>query len=174
MHIWKALIVAIPRCFPRADFILGHPVWYVRFWIWLYIETISPNLFVVLYCIGEWIPSPLVFGHWSLPYWSEGSQVLVQFIFYSYNVCPECSGPEGCPRALENKLLVLLWGQMTYKLVWHIEMENSMIWNGQKIFSIGKETQELLKKFLEELKGHYNIKIKHLFNFINYFTWITF
>ena len=38
------------------------------------------------------------FGLWSLQYWSEGSQILVQFIFYSNNESSECSGHKGCPR----------------------------------------------------------------------------
>ena len=45
---------------------------------------------------------------WSLQYWSEGSQILVQFIFYSYNVSSECLGPKGCPR---KKLECDFWGR---------------------------------------------------------------
>ena len=33
---------------------------------------------------------------------------MVQFIFYSYNVSPECSGPKGCPR---KKLEHDFWGR---------------------------------------------------------------
>ena len=49
-----------------------------------------------------------MFGLWSLQYWSEGSQILVQFIFYSNNVSSECSGPKGCPR---KKLECDFWGR---------------------------------------------------------------
>ena len=41
---------------------------------------------------------PSVFWLWSLQYWSEGSQILVHFIFYGNNVSSECSRPKGCPR----------------------------------------------------------------------------
>ena len=55
-------------------------------------------------------PPPAVFGLWSLQYWSEGSQILVQFIFYNNNVSSECSGsgPKGCPR---KKLEYDFWGR---------------------------------------------------------------
>ena len=43
-------------------------------------------------------PPPSVLGLYNLQYWSEGYQVLAQFIFYSYNVSSECSGPKVCPR----------------------------------------------------------------------------
>ena len=46
---------------------------------------------------GRFCP-PWHFMLWSPQYWAEGSQILVQFIFYSYNVSSECSGPKGCPR----------------------------------------------------------------------------
>ena len=35
-----------------------------------------------------------------------------------------------------------------------IEMDNSMIWNGQKSFSIAKETQELLKNVSRHCGDH--------------------
>ena len=47
-------------------------------------------------------------------------------------------------------------------------MDNFLIRNGPKLFSIAKETQELLKKLKNDLKnvsrhcgGHYNIETNH-------------
>ena len=57
-------------------------------------------------------------------------------------------------------------------------MDNFMIWNGPKFFSIAKETQELLKKWFfskfsndpknvsRHCGGQYNIKIKHFYDFL--------
>ena len=53
-------------------------------------------------------PPPSVFGLWSLQYWSKGSQILVQFIFYSNTVSSECSVPKGCHR---KKLECDFWGR---------------------------------------------------------------
>ena len=51
---------------------------------------------------------PFVFGLRSLQYWSEGSQILVQFVFYCNNVSSECSGPERCSR---KKFECDFWGR---------------------------------------------------------------
>ena len=57
---------------------------------------------------GRFCPPPWHFMLWSPQYWSEGSQILVQFIFCSYNVSWECLGTKGCPR---KKLECDFWGR---------------------------------------------------------------
>ena len=51
-------------------------------------------------CTKIWEPSD--------QYWNEGSLILVKFIFYSYNVSSERSGPKGCPI---KKLECDFWGR---------------------------------------------------------------
>ena len=43
-------------------------------------------------------PPPQHLGLWSLPECSEGSKILVQFLFYSDNGYSKCFEPKGCPK----------------------------------------------------------------------------
>ena len=56
------------------------------------------SLLTLLYMGGAHCAPPSDFGSWSFPEWSEGLQVLVQFISDIDNGCYKFWEPKGCPK----------------------------------------------------------------------------